>query len=186
MERARQTARGTDRETGKEKTTVRQEREARGYWQLRRGCWAPMAPWKADRQNILHSTALLVSSVQSNPYPCLGASGRDRTGNQPGLPRETLRTRSPTLPSAESAAARGSPCICVCMCAWPPGVYLCVHVCGLQGCVCVCARACGGGIAGQEEPESCALAFRSTPFLLGLSCGWGCPLGVERGARPLL
>lgn len=116
--------------------------------------------------------------------PCLGAGGRDGTGNQPGLPRETLRTRSPTLPSAEPAATRGSPCVCVCVCVAPRCLCMsmCVFVCA---CVCVRARACVGGIAGQE-PESCALAFRSTPFLLGLSCGRGCPLGVERGSRPLL
>lgn len=61
---------------------------------------------------------------------------------------------------------RGSPCVCVRTC-----------VC-TRACVCV-------GIAGQER-EICALAFWSTPFLLGLTCGWGCPPGVERGSRPLL
>ena len=62
---------------------------------------------------------------------------------------------------------------------------MCVHAC-ICMCMCVVSRhVCVGGIAGQER-EICALAFRSTPFLLGLTCGWGCPPGVERGSRPLL
>ena len=119
-----------------------------------------------------HSTALLVSSVQSNPYPCLGAGGRDRTGNQPGLPRETLRTRSPTLPSAESAAMRGSPGICVCMCVWPPGVFLYVHVCVVSRHVCVCAHVLVvGGLLDRRSLR--AVLWPSGPHL---SC-WAYPVG---------
>ena len=99
--------------------------------------------------------------------------------NQGSLGEAEDRETNP--PPAESEAMKGSPCVCVAsrwVCA-SACMYLYVHVCGLQACVCV------GGIAGQER-EICALAFRSTPFLLGLTCGWGCPPGAERGSRPLL
>lgn len=138
-------------------------------WQLRRGFWAPTAPWKADRQIIPHGTALLASSVQSNPHPLSRGRWQRRDGEPTGAPSGDAEDKEPNPPVCRACShERVSLRLCVRVCGPQVSVY--EHVC-ICMCMCVCAHV--HVLGGLLDRSLRAVLWPSGPHL---SC-WAYPVG---------